>query len=111
MGPSYSPVKVPVLHATATFDDETGDLCLFAVNRSTSETLPLTADVRGFGALQVAEHFVLADDDLQARNTAEHPDRVEPRPGHGARLDDGQLTVGLPPASWNVLRLSPRPAG
>jgi alpha-L-arabinofuranosidase len=103
--------EVPVLHATATFDDDTGDLCLFAVNRSTSETLPLTADVRGFGALQVAEHFVLADDDLQARNTAEHPDRVAPRPGQGARLDDGQLTVGLPPASWNVLRLSPRPAG
>ncbi len=103
--------EVPVLHATATFDDDTGDLCLFAVNRSTTETLPLTADVRGFGTLQVAEHSVLADDDLQARNTAEHPDRVVPRRGTDARLDDGQLTVGLPPASWNVLRLSPAPAG
>ncbi|MCW2700701.1 MAG: hypothetical protein JWQ45_2236 [Blastococcus sp.] len=103
--------EVPLLHATATFDDATGDLCLFAVNRSTTETLPLTADVRGFGALQVAEHSVLADDDLQARNTAEHPARVAPRPGAGARLEDGQLTVGLPPASWNVLRLSPLPAG
>jgi alpha-N-arabinofuranosidase len=103
--------EVPVLHATATFDDATGELCLFAVNRSTTEALPLTADVRGFGTMQVTEHSVLADDDLQARNTAEHPDRVEPRPGHGARLDDGQLTVGLPPASWNVLRLSPRPTG
>jgi alpha-N-arabinofuranosidase len=103
--------EVPMLHATATFDDDTGDLCLFAVNRSTTETLPLTADVRGFGALQVAEHSVLADDDLQARNTAEHPDRVAPRRGAGAQLDGGQLTVGLPPASWNVLRLSPAPAG
>jgi alpha-N-arabinofuranosidase len=103
--------EVPLLHATATFDDATGDLCLFAVNRSTTETLPLTADVRGFGALQVAEHSVLADDDLQARNTADDPDRVVPRSGTGARLQDGQLTVGLPPASWNVLRLSPLPAG
>jgi len=103
--------EVPLLHATATFDDDTGDLCLFAVNRSTTETLPLTADVRGFGALQIAEHSVLADDDLQARNTVEHPDRVVPRSGTGARLQDGQLTVGLPPASWNVFRLSPLAAG
>jgi alpha-L-arabinofuranosidase len=98
-----------VLHATATYGDATGDLCLFAVNRSTTETLPLTADVRGFGALQVCEHSVLADDDLQARNTADHPDRVRPRPGTGAGLDDGQLTVGLPPASWSVLRLTSAP--
>jgi alpha-N-arabinofuranosidase len=101
--------EVPVLHATATFDDATGDLCLFVVNRSTTETLPLTADLRGFGALQVSEHSVLADDDLQARNTADHPDRVRPRHGTGAVLDDGQLTVGLPPASWSVLRLSSAP--
>jgi alpha-N-arabinofuranosidase len=103
--------EVPMLHATATYDDDTGELCLFAVNRNTTETLPLTADLRGFGTLQVAEHSVLADDDLQAVNTAEDPDRVAPRRGTGARLDDGQLTVGLPPASWNVLRLSPAPAG
>jgi alpha-N-arabinofuranosidase len=111
--PTYATARfgeVPLLHATATYDDDSGDVCLFAVNRSTTETLPVTADVRGFGALQIAEHSVLADDDLQARNTAEQPDRVVPRRGDGARLADGQLTVGLPPASWNVLRLSPAPA-
>jgi alpha-N-arabinofuranosidase len=102
--------EVPLLHATATFDDATGDLCLFAVNRSTIETMPLSVDLRGFGDLQVGEHSVLADDDLQARNTADDPDRVTPRRGTGAVLDDGQLTVGLPPASWNVLRLSHAPA-
>jgi alpha-N-arabinofuranosidase len=101
---------VPLLHVAATYDDATGDLCLFAVNRSTTETMPLGVDVRGFGGLQVAEHSVLADDDLQARNTADDPDRVAPRRGTGAVLDDGQLTVGLPPASWNVLRLSHAPA-
>ncbi|UOY03154.1 alpha-L-arabinofuranosidase C-terminal domain-containing protein [Blastococcus sp. PRF04-17] len=72
---------------------------------------PLTADLRGFGPLRAVEHSVLADDDLQACNTADQPDRVVPRRGEGARLDDGQLTVGLPPASWNVLRFSPEPAG
>ncbi len=110
--PTYVTAKygeVPLLHATATYDGETGEVCLFAVNRSTTETLPLTADLRGFGALQVVEHSVLADDDLQARNTAEQPDRVVPRRGQDARLAEGRLGVGLPPASWNVLRLGPAP--
>jgi len=102
--------EVPLLHATATYDDATGDLCLFAVNRSTSEPMPLSVDLRGFGGLQVADYSVLADDDLQARNTADDPNRVAPRRGTGAVLDDGQLTVGLPPASWNVIRLSHAPA-
>jgi alpha-N-arabinofuranosidase len=98
---------VPTLHATATWDEDTGDVCLFAVNRSTTDPLPLTADLRGFGGLEVAEHSVLADDDLSARNTADSPERVAPRPGSGARLEDGTLTVALPPVSWTVLRLRP----
>jgi alpha-N-arabinofuranosidase len=53
---------------------------------------------------------VLADEDLLARNTADDPDRVVPHRGTGAVLDDGHLTVGLPPASWNVLRLGPATA-
>jgi alpha-N-arabinofuranosidase len=101
--------EVPVLHATATYDDDTGDLCLFVVNRSTADTLPLDVDVGGFGRLQVSEHRVLADDDLDARNTADDPDRVALRRGTGAVLDDGRLSVGLPPASWSVLRLIPAP--
>jgi len=102
--------EVSTLHATATWDEDTGDLCLFAVNRSTTDPLPLTADVRGFGPLQVEAHSVLSDEDLFARNTADAPDRVVPRPGQDARLADGQLTVALPPASWNVLRLRPSAA-
>jgi len=57
--------EVPLLHATATYDDATGDLCVFAVNRSATEPMPLRVDLRGFGGLQVAEHSVLADEDLQ----------------------------------------------
>jgi alpha-N-arabinofuranosidase len=102
--------EVPLVHATATYDDDTGDVCLFAVNRSTTDAQPLTADLRPMGAMRIAEHSVLADDDLDARNTAEQPDRVVPRPGRDARLEERLLTVVLPPASWNVLRLSPEPA-
>jgi alpha-L-arabinofuranosidase len=102
--------EVPLVHATATYDEATGDVCLFAVNRSTTDVQPLTADLRSLGPMRIAEHSVLADDDLGARNTAEQPDRVVPRPGRDARLEERRLTVALPPVSWNVLRLSPEPA-
>jgi alpha-N-arabinofuranosidase len=101
--------EVPLLHATATYDEDTGALCLFAVNRSTTETMPLGVDLRGFDGLRLAEHSVLADDDPHARNTADQPERVVPRPGRDARLDGGRLTAGLPPASWNVFRFEPEP--
>ena len=94
---------VSVLEATALHDgDET--LTVFAVNRGT-EPLALEAALRGLGAPDVLEHLVLADDDPQAANTAEQPDRVLPRAQPGARVEAGTLRAELPPRSWNVLRL------
>jgi alpha-N-arabinofuranosidase len=94
---------VSVLEATAVHDgDET--LTLFAVNRG-EEPLALRAVLRGLGDPEVLEHVVLADDDPQAANTAEQPDRVVPRTVAGARLEAGALHAELPPRSWNVLRL------
>lgn len=101
--------EVPLLHATATHDPDTGQVCVLAVNRGTDEALPLAVDLHGFGPVRLAEHSVLSDDDPYAVNTADHPDRVVPRPGRGARVEDGRLDVLLPPVSWNVLRLTPAP--
>jgi alpha-N-arabinofuranosidase len=93
---------VPVLEATAVHDGD--HLTLFAVNRG-SDPLPLEATLHGLGAPAVAEHLVLADDDPRAVNTAAEPDRVTPRSATGARVEAGVLRAGLPPRSWNVLRL------
>jgi alpha-N-arabinofuranosidase len=95
---------VPALEATAVHDGGES-LALFAVNRGT-EPLALRAVLRGLGAPEVAEHIVLADDDPQAANTAEQPDRVLPRTVRGARVEGGELRAELPPRSWNVLRLT-----
>jgi alpha-N-arabinofuranosidase len=95
---------VSVLEATAVHDGgET--LTLFAVNRA-AEPLALDAVLQGLGTPEVAEHVVLADDDPQAANTAEQPDRVLPRAVRGARVEAGVLHAELPPRSWNVLRLA-----
>ncbi|MGJ7442157.1 alpha-N-arabinofuranosidase [Aquipuribacter sp. MA13-6] len=111
--PTESYGQVPLLHATATHDEETGEVVVLAVNRGQEDVLELEVDVRAFGGtagMVVVEHSVLADDDIRARNTADDPDRVTPRRGSGARVEDGRARLALPPVSWNVLRLRPAPA-
>ena len=62
--------------------------------------------LRELDGVEVAEHIVLADDDLDAGNTAEAQDRVAPEQRSGAAIRDGSLHAELPPRSWNVLRLT-----
>ena len=97
---------VPYLESTATYDELTGGVTIFAVNRSETEALSIEADLRGFGTLSVAEHIVLAHDDLKAVNSLAHPDTVVPKAGTGAQVVEGRLTARLAPLSWNVLRLT-----
>jgi alpha-N-arabinofuranosidase len=95
---------VPALEATAILESGGGALTVLAVNR-TAAPLALEAVLRDLDGARVTEHVVLADDDLDAANTAERPDRVTPRQGSGAEVRDGSLQAQLPPRSWNVLRL------
>lgn len=99
--------SVAQLVCTATHDAATGDLTVFAVNRSRTEPLELTADLGSWGPLVLAEHLELSDDDPDAGNTQADPDRVVPRPGR-ADLTGSHLTAVLPPTSWHCLRLTER---
>jgi alpha-N-arabinofuranosidase len=107
--PTYTTAKfgeVPLLHATAVTDDETGEVTVFAVNRGQTSALPLEIDLRGVAARAVHEHLVLADGDPEARNTLDQPDRVTPHSATGTTLTDGVLRAELEPLSWNMIRLT-----
>jgi len=95
---------VPALHATAVRAPD-GTVTLFAVNRSQTEPLDLTATVGALGDVRLLEHTVLTDDDLDARNTADDPDRVRPHSVGTSVVGGGTLRALLPPVSWNVIRL------
>ena len=95
---------LPSLQAAAVHDAAAGALTVFAVNRA-AEPLSLVAPVRALEDVSIIEHVTLADSDLDATNTAAHPDRVTPRGLDTARLDATTLQAELPPRSWNVLRL------
>ncbi len=98
--------RVPVVDATATWDDDSGEAAVFLVNRSTSEPAVVTVDVRAVAAHgRIHVGAQLADPDPYARNTALEPHRVVPGEPD-ADLAAGVLTVTLPPVSWTALGVS-----
>ena len=85
---------------------ESGDrLTLFIINRELTEAMPLTVNLRGFGAVRVLRHTVLRHDDLKATNTEAAPNTVVPTAGEDARIENERLSVRLSPASWNVIEI------
>lgn len=98
--------EVPQLDAAATYDEKTGDVTVFALNRNTEQTLTLATALTGFGDLQVAESWVLGGGDPYLTNTKDEPDRVAPVALESARVVDGALQADLPPISWCAIRLT-----
>ncbi len=96
--------EVEAVDAVATYDD--GKLAVFLVNRSLDQTIEVSVDVSRTGVTTVEEALTLADDDRQAVNSATQPDRVAPHAAEGVRLEDGKLTISLPPISWTALSLA-----
>jgi alpha-N-arabinofuranosidase len=96
---------VPELDLAATMAED-GSVTIFAVNRSMTDAIELTADLRDFTSLQHVEHTVLHHDDVKAVNTEENPDNVALVAGPGSKLDGGKLTIAIPALSWNVIRLT-----
>ncbi len=98
---------VPYLDVAGVLDEQERHLALFAVNRHPTEALATAVSLEGFGgALRVVDHQAMTHDDLLATNTAEHPDRVTPRPGSTATVEEGTLRASLPPLSWQMIRLA-----
>jgi alpha-N-arabinofuranosidase len=97
---------VPVVDLVPVRHDD-GTVVMFAVNRSQSEPATVDLDVRGLAGAVRGEHVALFDDDPDAVNSAEHPDRVTPRRMDAVTADAGTLSVVLPPLSWNMLTLRP----
>ena len=70
----------------------------------------VSIDVSGLGDVEVVETHLLHDDDPYARNTLDDPERVRPVPVE-TRLENGILSVTLPPIAWAALSLrQPRSA-
>jgi alpha-L-arabinofuranosidase len=63
-------------------------------------------EARSFNGLRLAQALTMSDDDLEAANTREAPDRVTPVVLAGVHVAGGTMNATLRPASWNVVRLA-----
>lgn len=86
-GPTYhagARGDVPVLDVSASYDAGGRRMCIFAVNRSLTEDVEVTANLTSCAVRQVGEANVLCGDDPKAHNSWEQRDLV--RPGSAAML-------------------------
>ncbi|MCZ2828539.1 alpha-N-arabinofuranosidase [Modestobacter sp. VKM Ac-2986] len=97
--------EVPLVDAVATHDPDTGATAVFLVNRSVDETVTVTVDLGSLGVVGLQEAHTLNDEDPYAANTLTEPTRVAPVDNKSAVVEDGTLTVELPPVSWTALSL------
>lgn len=96
---------MPYLESIAVHQEETDELTIFAVNRSTEQSLQLECDIRSYDNMRVVEHLVLEHDDPKATNTLDNPNNVVPHNRGDASSENGYVNANLPKLSWNVIRL------
>ncbi|WP_299956760.1 alpha-N-arabinofuranosidase [uncultured Modestobacter sp.] len=96
---------VPVVDAVATHDPETGRTALFLVNRAIEGPVTVTVDAAALAGVQVLESHTLHDGDPYAANTLAEPSRITPAENKSVLLENGSLTVELPPVSWTAISL------
>jgi alpha-N-arabinofuranosidase len=107
--PSYETAEygtAPLLDAVGTIDD-TGSVGVFLVHRGLEAPLTVAIELGSLGSVRLRETTTLADHDPTAANTLQHQQRVAPTANLSAWIDDGVLTVDLPPVSWTALQLAP----
>lgn len=95
-----------VVDAVVTFDEESGSLAVFVVNRAIDEETELNLDLSAFGNLEIVEAVTLSNEDYHWHATMEDSTSVVPLPNGSAQIIDAQLSATLPAISWSMIRLS-----
>ncbi len=92
------------MESVAVYNEEKEELTIFAVNRTLTDDIVLTTDLRGMEGYQILEHIVLEHSDLKAVNCVGEQ-RIVPQNTNRSSMDGGVMTSMLNKASWNVIRL------
>lgn len=98
--------SVPYIETVSVINDESGELTVFAVNRSQNKDIQFEIDMRDFAGYKPCGHTVLANSDMKACNTTFAPDSVVPCEGSPIVPGRNCARVTLPRLSWNVIRFA-----
>lgn len=102
--------EVDTVDVSSTWDQETGSVAVFLVNRHPTDSVDVTVELRGFPEVALHECLRLADDDPRATNTLEEPERVRPQADDSPLVEAGCVQLRLPPISWTALDLRTTPS-
>jgi alpha-N-arabinofuranosidase len=94
---------VPLLDVSASYDEAAGRGAVFLVNRGQADALPTTVRWQSAAPRRVAAVYQVAGGDPKAANTFEQPDTIGVAALEGMPVDDGSVTLSLPPLSFTVL--------
>ncbi len=97
--------SMPLLDVSASYDEANDQGAVFIVNRSQTETLTTDVTWQGAAPSKVLSAAQLSGTDPKATNTFEHPDTIVPKQLNDLKVQDGKLTVQLPPLSFTVVSL------
>jgi len=90
---------------SATYDDETGEIAVFAVNCDLEEEVELAINLRSFGKLKGIACQEFYHEDPYAKNTFEDEFCVIPEEKPLPDIIDGRIVMVLKEHSWNMLRI------
>jgi alpha-N-arabinofuranosidase len=93
----------PLLDVSASHDPASSESAVFLVNRSLSETITTDVIWRTGAPQRVTAQYVLAGTDPKAANTFDAPNAIVPQTLAGQPINNGSVTVQLPPLSLSVL--------
>jgi alpha-N-arabinofuranosidase len=96
-------LSVPAISVSAA-RDSAGEIVYSLVNRDPKRAVKVSTTIEGAKAKKVSG-LVLTGSTMDAHNTFDKPDRVQPVEFHDARLTKGTLEVDLPAKSVVVLKL------
>ncbi|MDE6889920.1 MAG: alpha-N-arabinofuranosidase [Eubacterium sp.] len=93
------------IESAAVYNEEKGEVTIFAVNRNTQEDIEFEADLRGFEGYKVKEYLVLESDDMKLANSAKSCP-VTPKARTSFVMENGVFTTVMKKCSWNVIVFS-----
>lgn len=93
------------IESIAVYNEEKGELTIFAVNRNVDEDIYFEADMRSFEGYQVKEYLVLESDNVKRINGYLR-EEVYPVETADYQYTDGRFETIMRRCSWNVIRFS-----
>jgi alpha-N-arabinofuranosidase len=95
---------VPFIESAAAYDETSGELNVFVINRNWEQDTTLELDVSGFKDYDFIEQIQLYTDDINAANSYEDPNIIVPSIRKVDNNEDGKVLTTVKKLSWNVFR-------